>query len=264
MDTSLLRLGPRGAELTAAGRFWAREAAAVLDSLERAAGAFDVEFGQAACRLRIAAGKIVVDYLLPRWLMGWTSAKGGRSCDVEAGNSAFVAQSVLDARAELGFCEIGTAPPELTALPLVPDRLILVVAPSHKLARRRRPVSLDELAHLELVHREPGSGTQQMLNEVLTAQGLTMAHPGIQVDSITGLKTAAASGVAPAVVSALSVQDELASGALREVAIEGVDLQVWVKALFRRGSHLSRVGQSFLAHAQECSASSSHGQRTKS
>lgn len=245
----LYELGPRGARLTAAGRFWATEAGAVLAALESAADRFAAEFRSPGGRLRIAAGHIVADYLLPQWLLGWTGPESGRWCDVGVGNSTEVCRSVLAATVELGLVELAADPPRgLDAIALMPDELILVAAPSHRLARRRKALAPAELAAIPLVHREPESGTQMIISAALDLAGHSMAPAALEVGSASAVKAAAAQGVGLAVLPALSVREELETGRLVAVPVAGLDLRVRVHAVYRKDRRLSALASDLVSH----------------
>ncbi|MRT44328.1 LysR family transcriptional regulator, partial [Xylella fastidiosa subsp. multiplex] len=70
------------------------------------------------------------------------------------------------------------------------DHLIVVTAPGHAWARRRRPLAASELASTPLILREKGSGTRQVLDAALGG----LARPLIELSSTTAVKAAVVSG----------------------------------------------------------------------
>lgn len=70
----------------------------------------------------------------------------------------------------------------------------------------------------------------------------------LEVDSLAAVKMAAAAGVAPAILPRLAVEEELRTGRLREVAVDGLELDVWVYAIWLPATELSSVARSFLDH----------------
>jgi DNA-binding transcriptional LysR family regulator len=147
---------------------------------------------------------------------------------------------------ELGFVETPTIPRDLTSRQIAADRLVLVVAPGHPLARRRRPVSGDELATMQLASREEGSGTRDTLH---VAMGQTMAPPAVELDSNAAVKVLVSSGSYPAVISELAVAGELRDGRLVEVPLDDVDLSRSLNAVWRRGVRLRSAAGHFLLTA---------------
>ncbi|MGW6457908.1 LysR family transcriptional regulator [Streptomyces sp. NPDC055078] len=253
--TRLYEFSTRGAKLSAAGMFWEAEGRRLLEDLRDAAVRFDREFLATGSRLRIIAGQVVAEHLLPAWLLGWSDG-GDRYCHIEVGNYTSVQQAVLKGEADLGLLELsGAVPEQFDSVPLVGDRLVLVVSPSHPLAARKSPLTLDELARMPLIQREPDSGTLLALTRILRAEGRRPAHAAIEVGSASAVKSAATRGLAPAVVPRISVTEEIDSGKLCELPVAGLEIRLTVYAIHRRSVKLTRTANSFLASAIRSAAS---------
>src|SRR5579859_3962535 len=168
---TLLERSPRGSRPTEAGALVAEWAAQVVG----AARALDA--GVAAlrerrdARLRVSASLTVAEYLMPGWLLALHAALPGTAVTLRAANSTEVAAQVLDGEADLGFVEGMRIPAGLDGTVIARDRLVLVVAPAHRWARRRTPLSPAEVAATPLILRERGSGTREVLDEALAAAG---------------------------------------------------------------------------------------------
>lgn len=93
------------------------------------------------------------------------------------------------------------------------DRLVVVVAPQHPWARRRKPVELAELAATRLIVREPGSGTRETLDRLLAGADAPPARPLMVLDANAAIRSAVAAGAGPAVLSAVTMRADLAGGA---------------------------------------------------
>ncbi|MEU3839874.1 LysR family transcriptional regulator [Streptomyces sp. NPDC028635] len=232
LGVGLVDRSPRGSRLTDAGALvtdWARR-------VVEAAEAFDV--GAQALRdrrdsrLRVAASMTIAEYLLPGWLIALRTRRPDTAVSLLAGNSAVVAERLLAGEADLGFVEGLTLPGGLDSAVIARDRLIVVTAPGHPWARRRRgAVSAEELAATPLILRETGSGTRQVLDAALGSP----AVPLIELSSTTAVKAAAVSGAGPAVLSELVVGEELASRRLVRVPVEGVALARALRAVWPTG-----------------------------
>ncbi|BFO20063.1 hypothetical protein SHKM778_64510 [Streptomyces sp. KM77-8] len=167
LGVALVDRSPRGSRLTDAGALvtdWARR-------IVEAAEAFDV--GAQALRdrrdsrLRVAASMTIAEYLLPGWLLALRAERPGTAVSLLAGNSAAVAERLLSGEADVGFVEGLTVSVGLDSAVIGHDRLIVVTAPSHAWARRRRALAAEELAATPLILREEGSGTRQVLDAAL-------------------------------------------------------------------------------------------------
>ncbi|MFE5027303.1 LysR family transcriptional regulator [Streptomyces sp. NPDC056656] len=231
LGVALVDRSPRGSRLTDAGALvtdWARrivEAAAAFD-----AGAQALR-DRRDSRLRVAASMTIAEYLLPNWLLALRAERPDTAVSLHAGNSAAVAERLLSGDADLGFVEGLAVPAGLDATVIAHDRLIVVTAPGHPWARRRKPLAADELAATPLILRERGSGTRQVLDAALGG----LARPLIELSSTTAVKAAAVSGAGPSVLSELAVGEELAARRLVEIPLEGVRLRRDLRAVWPTG-----------------------------
>jgi molybdate transport repressor ModE-like protein len=231
LGVALVDRSPRGSRLTDAGALvtdWARrvvEAAAAFD-----AGAQALRHRRDS-RLRVAASMTIAEYLLPGWLLALRSQRPDTAVSLLAGNSTTVAEQLLSDEADLGFVEGLSVPPGLDSTVIAHDHLIVVTAPTHPWARRRRPVPATELASTPLILREKGSGTRQVLDAALGG----LARPLIELSSTTAVKASAVSGAGPAVLSELAVGEELSTRRLVRIPVEGLTLARDLRAVWPTG-----------------------------
>lgn len=146
LGLQLLERSPRGSRLTEHGALvadWARTAVDAAASLD--AGVTSLR-GTAESRLRVAASMTVAEYLLPQWLLILRAGAPRTTVALTAGNSEDVAAAVLAGEVHLGFVEGPDVPRGLVAQPVAHDELTVVVAPSHRWARRRSGIGAAELA----------------------------------------------------------------------------------------------------------------------
>jgi DNA-binding transcriptional LysR family regulator len=243
---TLLHRTPRGSTLTATGALvadWARAAVDAADALATGVAALRTSHES---RLAVAASQTVAEYLLPGWLVALRAAHPGLSVTLRAENSADVAAQVLAGEIELGFVEGPDTPAGLHAEVVAADRLVVVVAPGHPWARRRRGVTPAELAATPLVSREAGSGTRRAFEEAL---GAPPAEPLLELSSTTAIKHAVAAGSGPAVLSSLAVTTELAAGSLIAVPAAGLTLTRRLRAVWPAGAQLNGPARDLYAIA---------------
>lgn len=240
LGVALIERSPRGSRLTPAGELVAEWAQAAVD----AAAALDAGVASLRARtdavLRVAASMTVAEYLLPGWLTALRARHQGTAVALTAGNSAEVASAVLGGGADIGFTEGPDLPPGLASRRVGTDRLIVVVPPGHRWARRRSGITAAELAATPLVAREPGSGTRGYLEGALSVQsGVSRVPPVAELSSTTAIKSAVAAGIGPAVLSGLAVAPEVAAGTLRVVRVTDLDLARTLLVIWAEGRQLT-------------------------
>ncbi|MGO1833620.1 MAG: LysR family transcriptional regulator [Actinomycetaceae bacterium] len=215
-----------GAVLTEAGETmlaWARE---VLDAADRLEVALDGLRGESPGRgLTIAASQTIAAHRLPGWLLALRNeelAEGsGRGTDfaLRTGNSVEVAELVRSGVADLGFVETPELPRDLSCAGVQVDRMVAACAPQHPWTERDE-VGLSEIAATALVTREVGSGTRAAYEHQVRAQAGAEPHePAIVLSTEAAVRSAVAQGVAPAVLSPLTVRDDVRLGRIVAKAI---------------------------------------------
>ena len=226
------RLTDEGTALAA----WASRVLAAATELDDAVAALR---HRGMARLRLAASMTIAEHLVPRWLvtLRGRTAPGAQppSVTFRAVNSEAVVQLLREGAVDLGFLEGPQIPAGLHHRAVTTDRLVLVVAPGHPWARRRRPVGPAELAATALVTREPGSGTRRALEEALQAAlgpAAGAADPVMEFGTATAVREAVRAGLGPAVLSDLAVEADVADGRLCAVPTEGLDLARVLRAVW--------------------------------
>ncbi|MFI1396653.1 LysR family transcriptional regulator [Streptomyces sp. NPDC020681] len=231
LGVALVDRSPRGSRLTDAGALvtdWARRVVEAAEAFDAGAQALR---GRRDSRLRVAASMTIAEYLLPGWLIALRAERPGTAVSLLAGNSAMVARRLLAGEADLGFVEGLAVPEGLDGTVIARDRLVVVTAPTHPWARRRKPLPPSELASTPLILRERGSGTRQVLDSALSAHG-GLAEPLLELASTTAVKASAVSGAGPAVLSELALAEELGARRLTEIPVEGVDMARALRAVW--------------------------------
>lgn len=249
LGVALVHRSPAGSRLTDAGGVvteWARRVVEAAEAFDAGAAALRARRDS---RLRVAASLTVAEYLLPGWLVALRASRPETAVSLQAGNSAAVASQVRSNAADLGFVEGTGAPEGLDDAVIGHDRLLVVVAPSHPWALRRRGLPPAELAGAALVLREQGSGTRQVLDEALAPYG-GLGVPLLELASTTAVKSAAVTGAGPAVLSELAVADEVSARRLAAVEVTGLELTRALRAVWPRGQRPTGPARDLLSLTQ--------------
>ena len=248
LGLELVHRTPQGSALTPAGTLVCGWAARVLAEVATLVDGAEALRRDRAAELTIAASLTIAEHLLPGWIGDVRRGNPELHVGLQVLNSARVCELVRADAVDVGFIESPGALPGLDERTVATDRLVLVVAPGHRWARRRRPVGPDELVATPLVTRETGSGTRETADRAMVASGVPAARPVMELGSSTAVRSAVAAGAGPALISELVVATDLASGALVEVGTTGMDLRRALRAVWRSGTTPSRPARELLDH----------------
>ncbi len=228
----------RGSVLTPAGIVVAGWALRVLDELDVLVTGADALRAKRQAELRVAASMTVAEYLAPAWIGELRRTEPTLYVGLRVTNSETVAELVRTGEVDIGFVESPAAPAGLSARRVATDHLVVVVAPAHPWARRRRPLIAAELAATPLVVREHGSGTRETVERALAGAGARLAVPLVELGSTTAVRGAVLAGTGPAVITELAVTTELAEGRLVKVDVADVTFGRTLRAVWAGGRRL--------------------------
>jgi DNA-binding transcriptional LysR family regulator len=214
-----LRVG-RTIRLSDAGAVLLVEARAILQRARNAERALEEFSGLSRGHLRIYASQTIANYWLPARLHGFHRAHPQIALAVTIGNSAQVADAMLEGRSDLGFVEGEIEEKPLERRFIAGDRLVLVVGPDHPWAKRRTLATAD-LAGADWVLREPGSGTRQIFESALKAMGVDphALKIALELPSNEAVRSAVEAGAGATAMSELAVASSLRHGALHAIAL---------------------------------------------
>jgi molybdate transport repressor ModE-like protein len=237
---TLLARSPGGSHLTEQGSLVVGWAEDVLDAADRLEAGLRSMRSGVSHRLAIAASQTIAEHLVPHWLVELRNSEQASAeqtptvVELTVANSTRVIELVRDVKVRLGFIETPHLPADLVTAHLRDDEMLVVTAPAHPWARRRRPLSLTEIAETALVMREAGSGTRVTLTDHLAAQHPPLsARIAMELGTSAAVRSAIAEGVGPGVLSRLAVRDDLVLGRLVAIEVEGPPLKRQLTAVWR-------------------------------
>lgn len=222
----LLLRGTQGSTLTDEGKVIAAAARSVIDATRELARTIEQLPRLSSTPLRIAASLTIAEQLVPRWLADRRISghiEPGQAT-LSVGNSDEVMTWVVNGDVDIGFVEGHRVRDGLAHVPVGGDELVIVVGQSHRWFKEHPPIGPAELVNAGLVLRERGSGTREVLEDALARAGASLPHHIPSFGSTSAILTAVRHGGAAAVVSRLTVEDEIADGRLAVVQVAGLKL----------------------------------------
>ncbi|SEP54461.1 LysR family transcriptional regulator [Amycolatopsis saalfeldensis] len=223
----LLERSPTGSKLTEEGEMLAKYARNVMHAAREL-----LEFGSGsqsagAERLRLAGSPGVAEHLIPEWLNRSGFSFGEVRVEVQTGGVDELRQLIRADRVDLAFVDgwgqAGSQVPkqfreDLVTQYICDDRLAVVVGALHPWARRRGPVTVQELASAQLVLRERGSGLREFTDELLGSARASRSY--VEFPSSAAVKQVVATGQRVTVLNISTVRSEIAEGRLRLVPVD--------------------------------------------
>lgn len=237
-------------ELTDAGRTLLDAAERLADDYRRLEYEMSLCTGQTEGELRLGASTTIAQYLLPPILARFAARFPQVRVSLLSGNSGQVEQALGDHAIDLGLVESVSRRQGLHYTLFRSDELVLVARPGGPYARTES-VTPEALCRIPLVLRENGSGKLEVISAALAERGIRLSQLNVvlRLGSTEGIKRFVRHSDAMAIVSAFSVVDELRSGTLRIVDLDGLPLLrdfVFVHA----EAHPARLVRQFLDFAR--------------
>ncbi len=211
------RIG-RGIALTEAGEQFLGAAQAVLAQADAAQTLLEDLAGATRGRLHLQASHTIASYWLPRHLVAFRRAYPGIEIELTVGNTAQVAQAVLEGATELGLVEGNVDSANLLSRQVARDSMVLVVGPEHPWTAMQK-LQAAQLTQSDWVLREPGSGTRSELEHALAGLGLHISdlRVTLELPSNEAVRGAVEAGLGATALSASVAAPSLEAGLLRQV-----------------------------------------------
>lgn len=200
--------------LTEAGRVMLEHAERIADGYRRLQYEMDLFTDRLGGELKVGASTTIAQYVLPQVLARFTARFPEVKVSLASGNT------------DLGLVESSARHPGFHYEPFIPDELVLIASTKGRYGRCDQ-VTLAELQTVPLVLRESGSGTLEVISKYLAAADVRLASLRVvmQLGSTESIKSFVRNSDAMAIVSVASIVDELRSGELRIIDIEGCTIR---------------------------------------
>lgn len=250
LGVALVERRARGVRLTAAGEVLSRHAWRLFAEEELAERALKALLGLELGELSVGASMTTGSYIVPALFGELHRSHPKVRLELEIANTARIRERMLEGRLDLGLTEglLASGSLELETLNVevfTHDEMVLIVAPTHPLAKKRGAIPLRELERLPFIVRERGSGTREVVEDALARQQLSI-RPVMSLGSSEAVKNAVMAGLGAAFVSSLAVELELSSGRLRRLQVEGLQLRRALSLLTLEGRPPSPAATAFL------------------
>ena len=229
--------------LTQAGNILHDHAHIAFQTLEEARETINQLRGLQRGHLRISAASTIGTYMLPQPLGELKAQFPGIEISLAITNKARVVQQVLSHEVELGFVGPPVEPAELEMEEYLLDELVLIMAPTHRLAREES-VGVAELAEEVFILREQGSGTREIMEEELGRVRVSLKK-AMELGSTEAIKQAVAANLGVSIVSKFAISLEILQGRLAVARLPELNLRRQLFVIHHGGRTLSPAAQEF-------------------
>jgi DNA-binding transcriptional LysR family regulator len=221
-----------------------REYAQKMLNLRRDAGAALVDLrSRHTGKLSVAANEYTCLYLLPV-LDAFRRDNPGIKVAVQRALASRIADEVLSHSVEMGVISFRPDDPQVHSMVVYRDQLVCIVSPGHPLAKAKT-ASIARLGREPFVAHNVPSPLRQ---KVITAfqRHRTPLQMEVELPSLEAIKRFVQRGNGVALVPGLTVENELASGALASVAVPELQMERKLRLVYRRQAALSHAAREFL------------------
>jgi molybdate transport repressor ModE-like protein len=249
----LVERSGRGSRLTEAGRILAARAAQALSTLGAAEEELGALAGLQTGTIHVGASTAPGVYLLPDTLGCFRRSYPGVTVEVEIAASDEILRRLLAGRVQLALVGATQADARIELDPFLEDEVVGVAQPGLAPLKNGR-LAPSRLRDFMLLAREPGSGSQRVIDDELRAIGIQPA--GVwELGSSEAIKRAAREGLGLAFLSRYAVAEEVERGDLESFRLAGRPPMVRHFSVARlAGRPLSPAEQSFVATLTRCCA----------
>jgi len=220
-DVTFFERGNKAFSITPEGEVFHDAARRILQIYNGIGDGLDVLQNVIAGQLRISTIGSLGFHDLPPRVDAFRAAYPEVDLQIEYRHVSDVYQDVLDGRVDLGLVAYPAKQAGIMADIFSKERLVLVCAPGHKLASRKR-IKVSDLDGLELIAFEPDQPTRRALDRAFKTAGIRV-ETNLEFDNVETVKRAVEVTGAMSIVPEGAVRNEVESGRLCTATIEGDD-----------------------------------------
>jgi len=195
-------------------------------------------------RIRIGANESTSLYLLPRFILAFREQYPKIKIEVFRHLSARLPQELKQRNLDFAFLSFLPDDSDLEATPFMRDELVLIASPSHRLAGQPR-VHIRELGAESFIAHNVRSPSRDKVIETFR-RFQTPLNIAIEIATIETIKKFVAMNLGLAFAPLMCVQDEVESGELVVIPLEGFRHERTLWMVRRRTNAHSHAAQAFM------------------
>jgi DNA-binding transcriptional LysR family regulator len=263
LGETLLDRTTKGGTLTDAGATLLPLAQRMLDLRKEIIDTFGSLKGLQQGRLNIGANESVSEFLLPSALLAYQQAHPAIRIQAYRQSSERIPTEVLERRLDIGFVSYDPMHPELMSEVILRDHMVLVVPPSHRLAKRKE-IGLESLGKETFVAHNAITPTRSAIIDLFAKCG-TPLRITMELGSLATIQEFVALGAGLAILPRMTVLEGVRQGKFVEVAVRELQVEKLIRIVTRREEAMSHAAKAFLEliRATDFSRSTTPARRKK-
>ena len=199
-------------------------------------------------KLTIGASSTIGQFLIPGICAKFVTKNPDVRIHLVVSKTAQLIEDVDKLILDIGFIEAPCNRQSLHMIPVGGDRLSLVVGKGHRLAAKKR-VKIRDLAGERWILLDVPSATRTLLTIGIRNQ-VGALDIALETNNIEVIKEAVKCGMGISCLSTLAVKDELKSGELVCLALEGLSLERRFNAIYRSDVYHGSVQKEFINYVK--------------
>lgn len=183
------------------------------------------------------------DYFFPRLLVEFAGRHEGVTLNLAVHNREELLERLADNLTDLAVMVRPPQDMETVNEPFAPHPYVIVAAPGHPLASKKR-IPVSRLAREPFVVREKGSDTWHSMEDGF-GRHLPQLNIAMEIKSTETIKQAVMAGMGVSFLSAHTISRELQAGSLTVLDVQGFPLMLNWYVVHRKNKRLPPVAQAF-------------------
>ncbi len=226
LGVALFERGAGKLMLTEAGALLAERGRTILSIEQSAEEDLQALRGLRQGTLRIGSSTTIATYVLPPVIATFLNSHPAVDLRLTIQNTKTILSLLLEYQLDVALVEGPVTDQRIECEAWRPDELVLIAAPGHPLVRTAAAARLPigSLADQLFLIREPGSGTREVGEAALVAQGVRLKHT-VELGSTEAIKETVAAGLGLAIVSRAAIIDQLRVGRLVVLRVHDLDIR---------------------------------------
>ncbi|AHF06629.1 selenium metabolism-associated LysR family transcriptional regulator [Desulfitobacterium metallireducens] len=237
---------PHGVILTKAGEVFYDYAQKILDLHDEMEQQLESVLLRKSHQIIVGASTTIGNVSLPCSIYLFKEEYPEVSIRLEIANSDEILRKLMVNEVNIGVFEGHHESPDLNAIPVTSDELVLIASPHH--SKEEGSISIENFLKRPLILREDGSGTRKILADALERHGHNINDLNVitEMTTIDAIKSAVEAGLGEAIVPRLAVRKEAYLGTLKVLKITGMEMPLDFNIIYPSQRSLSTAAKRFI------------------